>query len=95
MTWDQASNQCKALGARLPEIKTAAENQEILDIMVILDQLQWVPLNGIMDKGINHIIVSLLGTFSQSHQLEDLLVHLKKKFSKWYHSLIGIRYGLA
>jgi hypothetical protein len=79
MTWDQASNQCKALGARLPEIRTAAENQEILEVMVILDQLQWVPLNGITDKGINRIIVSFLGTFSQSHQLENWLVHWEKE----------------
>ncbi len=55
MTWDQASNQCHALGARLPEIKTAAENQQILEVMVILDQLQWVPLNGIMKNGIKMV----------------------------------------
>jgi hypothetical protein len=89
MTWDQASNQCKALGARLPEIKTAAENQQILEVMVILDQLQWAPLNGITENGINPIIVLLLGTFSQSHQLENWLVHWKKKFGQWYHLLIG------
>jgi hypothetical protein len=56
MTWGPASDQCKALGARLPEIKTAAENQEILEVMVILDQLQWVPLHGITENGINCII---------------------------------------
>jgi hypothetical protein len=95
MTWDQASDQCHALGARLPEIKTAAENQQILEVMVILDQLQWVLRNGITENGINRIIVSLLGTFSQSHQLENRLVHWKKEFSKWDQSLIGIRYCLA
>jgi hypothetical protein len=75
MTWDQASNQCKALGARLPEIKTAAENQQILEVMVILDKLHWAPLNGITENGINPIIVSLLGT----HQLENWLVHWGKE----------------
>ena len=79
MTWGPASDQCKALGARLPEIKTAAENQQILEVMVILDQLQWAPLNGITENGINRIIVSLLGTFNQSHQLENWLVHWEKE----------------
>jgi hypothetical protein len=58
-------------------------------------KLQWAPLNGITDNGINRIIESLLGTFSQSHQLENWLVHWKKEFGYWYHSLIGIRHGLA
>ncbi len=31
--------------------------------------IQWPPLNGITDNGINWIIKSLLGTFTQSHQL--------------------------
>jgi hypothetical protein len=76
MTWDQASNQCHALGASLPEIKTATENQQILEVMVILDQLQWDHEK--WDQ--NGIIYHLLGTFSQSHQLENWLVHWEKEF---------------
>jgi hypothetical protein len=37
--------------------------------------IQWAPLNGITDNGINWIIESLLGTFSQSRQLENWLAH--------------------
>ncbi len=42
--------------------------------------LQWTPLNGITDNGINRLIESLLGIFRQSHQLENWLVHRKKGF---------------
>ena len=59
------------------------------------NEIQWAPLNGITGNGINRIIESLLGSFSQSHQLENWLVHWKKEFGYRYHSLIGIRYGLA
>ncbi len=49
-------------------------------------QLQWVPLNGIMDNKINWIIESLLGAFSQSHQLENWLM---VSFTFWDQALSG------
>jgi hypothetical protein len=34
LSWRQASDQCRTLGARLPEIKSAQENNDILSVKV-------------------------------------------------------------
>jgi hypothetical protein len=48
--------------------------------------LQWARAqpNGTTDNGINRITESLLGTFSQSHQLENWLVYWKKELMGSY-----------
>ncbi len=43
MSWENANEKCKLNGARLPEIKTPKENEEILKLKVI----QFPPLNRI------------------------------------------------
>ena len=53
---------------------------ELLSTILWSWLIQWAPLNGITYNGISRIIESLLGTFSQSHQLEKWLVHCKKEF---------------
>jgi hypothetical protein len=47
------------------------------------------------DDGVNQIIDSLLGTFSQPYQQENWLVYWKEEFGEWCHSLIGISCVLA
>jgi hypothetical protein len=34
LTWRQAADQCYSFGARLPEIKSSRENQDIYKLMV-------------------------------------------------------------
>jgi hypothetical protein len=34
LSWRQASDQCRSMGARLPEIKSAQENSDVLSVKV-------------------------------------------------------------
>ena len=45
LTWDNANAKCTALFARLPVIKTAAENDDITNLMVCVRERQFVDLS--------------------------------------------------
>jgi hypothetical protein len=42
LSWRQASDQCRTLGARLPEIKSAQENDDIFSVKVCTRTQQFI-----------------------------------------------------